>query len=318
MGKQQAQNSPQQFAPQQQDTYHVPVLFTEVLNGLQIKPDGIYVDCTMGGAGHTLGILQQLGPNGILVAFDQDADAKANLPQDARVIFIPQNFKHVVRFLRLHKIGKVDGLLADLGVSSHQFNEAARGFSTRFDAPLDMRMDTRTTLTAAQVVATYTQAQLHKIFEWYGEVTNAKTLAATIVAQRQIAPINTISEFKAALHGIVKGNPQKYFAQVFQALRIEVNQELEVLKELLVQIPEVLKPNGIAAIITFHSLEDRLVKQYFKNGNFNSDDDVEVIYGTKAENPLQTINKKPITATAAELKINGRSRSAKLRLATKK
>ncbi len=298
-------------------TYHTPVLLNEVIEGLQITPGGIYVDCTFGGGGHSLAILQHLNANGKLFVFDQDADAKQNVPDDERVVFVPQNFRHLQRFLKLHKVTAVDGLLADLGVSSHQFDEAERGFSIRFDAALDMRMDQRTTTTAADVIKNFTEQQLHKLFEQYGEVTNAKTLAKTIVQQRVITSIRTINEFKLAVKEVVKGNPQKYFAQVFQALRIQVNEELVVLKELLQQIPHVLKPGGRAAIITFHSLEDRLVKNFFRDGSF---DEVQAddLFGTKPENPLRAITKKPITATQEELKKNSRSRSAKLRVAEKK
>ncbi len=297
--------------------YHIPVLLNEVIEGLQITPGGVYVDCTFGGGGHSGAILQHLNAHGRLFVFDQDADAKQNVPDDGRVVFIPQNFRHLQRFLKLHAITAVDGLLADLGVSSHQFDEAERGFSIRFDAKLDMRMDQRTTATAADVIKNFTEQQLHKLFEQYGEVTNAKTLAKTIVQQRDIAPIRTINEFKLAVKDAVKGNPQKYFAQVFQALRIQVNEELVVLQELLQQIPHVLKPGGRAAIITFHSLEDRLVKNFFRDGSF---DEVKAddVFGTKPENPLRVITKKPITATQEELKQNSRSRSAKLRVAEKK
>ncbi|MBC7423637.1 MAG: 16S rRNA (cytosine(1402)-N(4))-methyltransferase RsmH [Ferruginibacter sp.] len=297
--------------------YHVPVLLKESIEGLAIKPDGIYVDCTFGGGGHSKAILAFLSEKGKLIAFDQDDDAKKNLPQDERVIFIPQNFRHLQRFLRLHKITKVDGILADLGVSSHQFDEAGRGFSIRFDAALDMRMDQRQTTTAADVLKNFTELQLHKMLEQYGEVTNAKTLAKTIVQQRALTAIKTINEFKHAVQAVVKGNPQKYFAQVFQALRIEVNDELGALKELLQQIPVLLKPNGRAAIITFHSLEDRLVKIFFKAGTF-SGTETDDIYGGRPDNPLAIITKKPILPGAAETKQNKRARSAKLRVAEKR
>ena len=215
--------------------YHIPVLLQETIDGLHIKADGIYVDCTFGGGGHSRALLQHLGEKGILVAFDQDEEAKKNLPQDNRVIFVPQNFRHLQRFLRVHKISQVDGILADLGVSSHQFDKAERGFSIRFDAALDMRMDQRQTTTAADILKKFTEVQLHKMLEQYGEVTNAKTLAKTIVQQRALMPIKTIQQFKQAVQSAVKGNPQKYFAQVFQALRIAVNDELGALKELLEQ-----------------------------------------------------------------------------------
>jgi 16S rRNA (cytosine1402-N4)-methyltransferase len=300
----------------QPSDYHVPVLLREAIDGLAVRPDGVYVDCTMGGGGHSRAILAQLGPQGRLVAFDQDADAVQNVPADNRVLFVPQNFRHLQRFLRLHKLNEVDGVLADLGVSSHQFDEAERGFSTRFDAALDMRMDRRQTLTAAAVVASYTEQQLHKMLERYGEVTNAKTLARLMVAQRGTQAMDTIEGFKQAVQSAVKGNPQKYFAQVFQALRIAVNDELGALQELLQQLPSVLAPGGRAAIITFHSLEDRMVKDFFRTGSF-----VEVaadaLYGTKAAGPLRPLTKKPVTASEAELMQNPRSRSAKLRVAEK-
>jgi 16S rRNA (cytosine1402-N4)-methyltransferase len=297
--------------------YHTPVLLQECIDGLDIWPGGIYVDCTFGGGGHSKAILQQLNENGRLIVFDQDDDARKNLPDDKRVIFVPQNFRHLQRFLRLHKAAQVDGILADLGVSSHQFDEADRGFSIRFDAALDMRMDQRQANTAADVLKNFSETQLHKMFEQYGEVTNSKTLAKTIVTQRALAPIRTINEFKAAVKSIVKGNPQKYFAQVFQALRIEVNDELGALKELLQQTVSVLKPGGRVAVITFHSLEDRIVKNFFRDGTFE-DTAIDDVYGHRFENPFKVITKKPITATEKELKENTRSRSAKLRVAAMK
>jgi len=297
--------------------YHTPVLLQECIDGLDIWPGGIYVDCTFGGGGHSKAILEQLNENGRLIVFDQDEDARRNLPDDERVIFVPQNFRHLQRFLRLQKAAKVDGILADLGVSSHQFDEAARGFSIRFDAALDMRMDQRQSITAADILSNFSETQLHKMFEQYGEVTNSKTLAKTIVMQRAHAPIRTINEFKTAVHSIVKGNPQKYFAQVFQALRIEVNDELGALKELLQQTVSVLKPGGRVAVITFHSLEDRIVKNFFRDGTFE-DTAIDDVYGHRFENPFKIITKKPITATEKELKENSRSRSAKLRVAAMK
>ena len=296
--------------------YHVPVLLNETIDGLNIQPDGIYVDCTFGGGGHSRAILQKLNGNGRLVAFDQDDDARKNLPEDNRVIFVAQNFRHIQRFLRLHKITAVDGIMADLGVSSHQFDEADRGFSTRFNAALDMRMDQRQSITAADVLKNFSESQLHKLFEQYGEVTNSKTLARTIVQQRSITPINTISELKRAVQSVVKGNPQKYFAQVFQALRIEVNDEFGALRELLQQSIVLLKPSARIAIITFHSLEDRIVKNFFRSGTF-TESEVDEVYGNKTESPFRLVNKKPITAGAGELKLNPRSRSAKLRVAEK-
>ncbi len=297
--------------------YHTPVLLQETVDGLAIKANGIYVDCTFGGGGHSREILKRLGADGLLVAFDQDDDARQNLPDDKRVLFVPQNFRHIQRFLRLHKITAVDGIMADLGVSSHQFDEAERGFSIRFDAALDMRMDRRQNITAADILKNYTEAQLHKLFEQYGEVTNAKTLAKTIVHHRKLTEVKTINELKQALQPVVKGNPQKYFAQVFQALRIEVNDEFGALKDMLQQSITLLKPSGRIAIITFHSLEDRIVKNFFRAGTF-AETEADDLYGNKTESPLKLVTKKPITAAAGELKQNTRSRSAKLRVAEKK
>ena len=297
--------------------YHTPVLLEEAIEGLGIKPGGIYADCTFGGGGHSQAILQRLNENGKLLVFDQDEAARINLPLDRRVSFIPQNFRHIQRFLRLNGILKLDGLLADLGVSSHQFNEAERGFSIRFDALLDMRMDLRQTRTAADVLHQLNEQQLHKMLEQYGEVTNAKTLAKTIVVQRALAPIRTTNEFRNAVKAVVKGNPQKYFAQVFQALRIEVNDELGALKELLQQIPVLLKSGGRAVIITFHSLEDRMVKNFFRYSSFE-EEKADEVFGNRFENPLLVITKKPLRPSDAELKQNPRSRSAKLRIAEMK
>jgi 16S rRNA (cytosine1402-N4)-methyltransferase len=295
--------------------YHVPVLYIETLDGLNIKADGVYVDCTFGGGGHSRGILEKLGDNGKLIAFDQDADAVKNIPDDKRVTFVPHNFRHLQRFLKLHKVPKVNGVLADLGVSSHQFDEGERGFSIRFEGPLDMRMDQRQNLTAAMVVATYSEQQLHKMFEQFGEVSNSKTLAKHIVDTRKQMQVQTILQFKAMISPVVKGNPNKYLAQVFQALRIEVNAEMETLKEMLLQLNDVVEVGGRAAIITFHSLEDRLVKIFFKNGDFEDvEDDNPFVQHTKIQR-WKLVTKKPITATDIELKRNNRSRSAKLRVA---
>ncbi len=297
--------------------YHVPVLLQEVIDGLQITPSGVYVDCTFGGGGHSRKILELLDANGKLVVFDQDADAKKNVPNDERVIFVPHNFRHLNRFLRFHKITKVNGILADLGVSSHQFNEAERGFSTRFNAALDMRMNRHDKLTAADVVKSYPEEKLHKIFEEYGEVTNSKTLARTIVELRKNQSLATINEFKNGLYPIVKGNPEKYFAQVFQALRIEVNDELNALKDLLQQSVEVLEEGGRIAVITFHSLEDRIVKNFFKYGGFE-ERETEDLFGRRNESPLKVITKKPVIPSTNETKVNPRSRSSKLRIAEKR
>ena len=294
--------------------YHIPVLLQEVTESLHIKPDGIYVDCTFGGGGHSKAILEKLSVNGKLIAFDQDEDAKRNLPSDDRVVFVPHNFRHLQRFLRLHNITAIDGIMADLGVSSYQFDEAKRGFSIRHNANLDMRMDQRQTITAFDIVNTYTEQQLHKLFEQYGEVTNSKTLAKTIIQVRSTTSLKTIDGFKNALREMVKGNPNKYFAQVFQALRIEVNDELGALKEMLQQVPTLLKPGGRVAIITFHSLEDRLVKNFFRCGTFSEPEENPFI-NTGYVNELKVITKKAILPTEKEIEQNSRSRSAKLRVA---
>ena len=297
--------------------YHVPVLLHEVVDGLAIKKNGIYVDCTFGGGGHSKAILNHLDDDGRLIAFDQDEDSRKNIPDDKRIIFIPHNFRHLQRFLRLQKISEIDVLLAELGVSSHQFDEASRGFSIRFDAAMDMRMDQKQSLTAAEILEKWSESELHKLFEKYGEVTNAKTLARTITEYRKIAKIKTVDEFRNAVRNVVKGNPNKYFAQAFQALRIAVNDEFGALREMLSQLPSLLKKDGRAAIITFHSLEDRIVKNFFKNGSFDEETQ-DNVYGTRPETPFLIITKKPIVASAEELKRNPRSRSAKLRIAQKK
>ncbi len=310
-------NGDDQSTDQLINQYHTPVLLSESIEALNIKEDGVYVDCTFGGGGHSKGILKHLGRKGKLIVFDQDEDAKKNLPEDERILFVPQNFRYLQRFLRLHKFVKVDGILADLGVSSHQFDTAERGFSTRFDAELDMRMDSRQATTASVILNGFTELQLHKMFEKYGEVTNAKTLAKTIVEQRMVKPFTTINTFKQSISAVVKGNPNKYLAQIFQALRIEVNEEIKVLEEMLEQTKAVLNKDGRLAIISFHSLEDRIVKNFFKNGAIEKKE-ADDVYGTRTENPFLIITKKPITASSTEQRNNPRSRSAKLRVAQKK
>lgn len=297
--------------------YHIPVLAEELIKALQVKPDGIYADCTFGGGGHSRLLLQALDHTGRLIVFDQDEEARRNLPDDPRIVFVAHNFRHLKRFFRLNKIDEADGIFADLGVSSHQFDEANRGFSTRFgEALLDMRMNQGQQLTAADLLNTYSQQQLHTLFEQYGEVTNAKSLSKLITDQRNITAFKTVSGFKNAVSGIVKGNPNKYFAQVFQSLRIAVNDEMGALKEMLEQTPSLLKKGGRIAVITFHSIEDRLVKNFFRNGGFG-EVATDSLYGTKPENPFRIITKKPITPSEAEKKANPRSRSAKLRVAEK-
>ena len=293
--------------------YHTTVLLKEAVEGLAIKPDGVYVDATFGGGGHSREILRALGAGGKLIAFDQDADAWKNKPDDDRLVPVTENFKYLRRFLRLHGHGEVDGILADLGVSSFQFDTAERGFSIRYDGPLDMRMDVRAEVTAAQVLKTYSEEQLHKLFEEYGEVRNAKQLAKHIAERRRGIPINSISTLKAVIDPVVRGNPQRYLAQVFQALRIEVNDELGVLKDLLQQAAQCLKPGGRLSVISFHSLEDRIVKQYIKKGNWDGDEEV---YGKEPDKPLlRAVTPKPVEPTEAEIKANPRARSARLRVA---
>jgi 16S rRNA (cytosine1402-N4)-methyltransferase len=296
--------------------YHQPVMLSECLDGMNIKADGIYVDVTFGGGGHSRAILAKLGPNGILIGFDQDPDALQNVIDDDRFIFIDQNFQFLKNNLRLHQIGKVDGILADLGVSSHQFDDAARGFSIRFTADLDMRMDQSRSLTAKKIIATYSEADLHKIFGMYGELHNAKTLANLIVKSRQINDINTVTQLKDIVKPIAKrGKENQYFAQLFQALRIEVNQELEVLKDFLMQTEEVLKPEGRLVVMSYHSLEDRLVKNYIQKGKFSGLLEKD-LYGNTTV-PFSMVSRKAIIASEAELSINNRARSAKLRIAAK-
>lgn len=299
----------------EENHYHTTVLLHEAVDALNIQPDGVYVDCTLGGGGHTRLILEKLGKSGKLVAFDQDADAIRNVPEDERLVFVPQNFRHLSRFLRLHEIDEVDGVLADLGVSSHQFDEGSRGFSYRFDAALDMRMDQRSGKTAADIANTYSAEQLQTMLSQYGEVTNARTLAAAIVNGRPQKPIQTINDLLNVLKPLAKGNPNRYYAQVFQAFRMEVNDEIGVLKEMLEQLPKVLKGGGRAAIISFHSLEDRLVKVFFKQGSFEVEDDP--LYGSKTKRVFEVISKKPIEPTAQEIKQNPRAGSARLRVAEK-
>jgi 16S rRNA (cytosine1402-N4)-methyltransferase len=298
-------------------TYHVPVMLKEAIDALSIKPDGIYVDCTFGGGGHSREILTRLNENGRLYAFDQDPDAKANLTADTRLVFIPHNFRHLARFLRLYQVQQVDGILADLGVSSHQFDEPSRGFSIRFDAPLDMRMDNTDGITAAELIKQSNAEELQLMFQEFGEVTNAKTLAHLLTDQARIQSIQTVNELKHLIAPIVKGNPNKYFAQVFQALRMKVNDEVGALSDLIQQAAGVLKPGGRFAVITFHSIEDRMVKQFFKTGAVE-EQEVDPVYGTKQASPFMLMNKKPIEASAEEVKINPRSRSARLRVGIKK
>jgi 16S rRNA (cytosine1402-N4)-methyltransferase len=295
--------------------YHNPVLLKESVEGLNIKGDGIYVDVTYGGGGHSREILKHL-TTGKLYAFDQDDDAFANKIEDEKLVLIKQNFKYMKNFLKMYNALPVDGILADLGVSSHQFDEGTRGFSTRFEGKLDMRMDKSGALTAADIVNTYDEQALVNMFSTYGEVENSKRLAACIVKERASKKINTTEEFKQAIISCIpKMREQQYLAKVFQALRIAVNSELDVLKELLKQSLEVLKPGGRLSVISYHSLEDRLVKNFIKSGNFEGKVEQD-FYGNKLVD-FKAINRQLITPSEEELKLNNRSRSAKLRIAEK-
>lgn len=298
-------------------SYHNPVMLQECIDGLNIRKDGTYVDVTFGGGGHSKEILKHLGKDGALLAFDQDADAQQNLIDDDRFTFIDQNFRYLKNFCRLHNAIPVDGILADLGVSSYQFDQAERGFSIRFDAELDMRMNQSSELTAKEVVNTYSEAELHRIFGIYGEIQNAKSLANTVVTARLNAPIVTVADLKNAIAArIPRGKENKYLAQVFQALRIEVNQELEALKEFLIQSAEVLVSGGRLVVMSYHSLEDRLVKNFIAKGKF-SGDVVKDLFGND-QKPFDAVSRGAITASEDEIKNNNRARSAKLRIAVKK
>jgi len=297
--------------------YHVPVMLKECIDGLNIDPDGTYVDVTFGGGGHSREILKHLGPKGRLIAFDQDADAQRNIIDDERFVFVDQNFRYLKNFCRLHGAIPVNGILADLGVSSHQFDEADRGFSIRFDAGLDMRMNQLGELTAKDVINNYSVADLHRIFGIYGEIQNAKSLAETIATARLNMPIVTIADLKNVISNrIPKGKENKYLAQVFQALRIEVNQELEALKDFLMQSAEVLGVGGRLVVMSYHSLEDRLVKNFIAKGKFSGEVEKD-LYGNDNK-PLDAVSRGAITASADEITNNNRARSAKLRIAVKK
>jgi len=296
--------------------YHVPVLLQACIDGLNIKPDGVYVDVTFGGGGHSREILKHLGDKGVLIAFDQDPDAQRNKIDDPRFHFVDQNFAFLKNNLRLLGYKKVDGILADLGVSSHQFNEPERGFSTRFESTLDMRMDKQGELTAAVVLNTYSEEQLHRIFGIYGEVKNAKSLAKAVVTARVAQPINTLVEFKTAIAAhIPKGKEHKYMAQVFQALRIEVNKEIEVLESFLEQTAEVLNPGGRLVVMSYHSLEDRPVKNFIAKGKVRGDVEKD-FYGNQLK-PFNVVTRKAVVADENELVDNSRSRSARLRIGEK-
>jgi 16S rRNA (cytosine1402-N4)-methyltransferase len=295
-------------------SYHIPVLLQQCIDGLNINPAGVYVDVTFGGGGHSRAILEKLD-TGKLIAFDQDPDAKKNLPDDKRLIFVNENFKYLKNFLKLHKVIPVDGILADLGISSWQIDQGERGFSTRFEGPLDMRMDKKRDFTAATVINTYEQDQLSGIFKLYGELQNARKIAAELVFHRKNEPIETTERLKQVLQKLApRGKENKFFAQVFQSLRIEVNNELEVLRDLLTDSIQVLKPGGRLVVMSYHSLEDRLVKNFMKSGNFKGEQ-VKDFYGNLLS-PLKPIGKM-VVPDEGEQEQNPRSRSAKLRIAEK-
>jgi len=294
--------------------YHNPVLLKESIDALSIRRDGVYVDVTFGGGGHSREILKRLGSEGRLFAFDQDPDALGNLIDDERFVLIPENFRFISRFLRFHRIRKVDGVLADLGVSSHQFDEAERGFSTRFDGDLDMRMNQKSKVSAKEIINKYTEEKLAEILFLYGELRNSRNIAKTIVEEREKEKIETSFQLKKVLKRYLpNAKEHKILAQIFQAIRIEVNEELDVLKEFLQQMPALLKEEGRLSVISYHSLEDRLVKRFIRTGLFVGELEKDA-FGRSNE-PMQKVGKL-IVPNIAEIKLNNRSRSAKLRIAT--
>ncbi len=298
-------------------TYHKPVMLTECIDALDINPDGIYVDVTFGGGGHSLAILENL-KNGRLISFDQDEDAKkqAELIQSRSFTFCQANFMYMKKYLKLHGVTQVNGILADLGISSHQIDSPDRGFSTRFDGPLDMRMDQLAKTNAADILNNYSEADLHKILGMYGEIKNARTAAKLIVQHRVTKPFSRTEDLKAALQNIApKGKEFKYFAQVFQALRIEVNTEMKALEDFLHQCGEVMAPAGRLVIMSYHSLEDRMVKNFINKGKVFGE--VEKDFFGNEIKPFEAINRKPVEASEEEVENNNRARSAKLRVAEK-
>lgn len=298
------------------ETYHVPVLLDESIGGLDIKPDGVYVDVTFGGGGHSREILRRLGPNGHLYSFDQDADAEQNIVNDARFTFVRSNFRFLCNWMRYYEVEHVDGLLADLGVSSHHFDDETRGFSFRFDAPLDMRMNKRAGLTAADIINNYTEAQLADVFYLYGEMKNSRRIATTIAKKRQEQAIKTTGDLTAAIEPLMRSEREKKdLARLYQALRIEVNHEMDALRDMLLGATRMLGKGGRLSVITYHSLEDRLVKNVMKAGNVEGK--VEQDFFGRISSPFRLVNNKVITPSNDELESNPRSRSAKLRIAEK-
>jgi 16S rRNA (cytosine1402-N4)-methyltransferase len=299
------------------NSYHTPVLLKACIDHLQIRPSGIYVDLTFGGGGHSREILKNLGSKGKLFVFDQDEDAAQNVPADKRFTLIPQNFRYLKNYLRLHGVDKVDGILGDLGVSSHQFDEAERGFSIRFNAKLDMRMNRQSHLTAEEIINGYPERELLRIFREYGEVPNAGRLVKAIVEARAGKKISSTDELKEAIISCTpKFEAHKYLAKVFQALRIEVNQEMEALREGLAQCVEVLREGGRLVVISYHSLEDRMVKNVIRSGNPDGIEEKDIIYGT-SKKIMKVITQKPVLPTEDEIVSNTRARSAKLRVGEK-
>lgn len=296
--------------------YHNPVLLKDCIEGLNINPDGVYVDVTFGGGGHSRAIMEKLGEKGRLIGFDQDEDAQRNIIDDQRFTLVRQNFRFMKNYLKLYGIKEVDGILADLGVSSHQFDIPERGFSTRFEARLDMRMDRNSKVDAAMVLNSYDDKKLYKIFREFGEVDNPGKLTSAIITARKEKKIETVSRLKEVIAHCMKRNKEnQYLAQVFQALRIEVNNELSVLEDLLTQSADVLRPGGRLVVISYHSLEDRMVKNFFAKGKFEGEPEKD-LYGNFYK-PFNAITRKPIVPDEEEIKINNRSRSAKLRIAEK-
>ena len=298
------------------ETYHVPVLLTESVDGLAIQPDSILVDVTFGGGGHSREILRRLGKEGHLFSIDQDADAERNIVDDDRFTFIRSNFRYLKNWMRYYEVDGIDGLLADLGVSSHHFDDETRGFSFRFDAPLDMRMNKRAGLTAADILNNYTEEQLADIFYLYGELKNARKVASVIVKARQEVPVQTTGQLLELMDKLFpREREKKEITKLFQALRIEVNHEMDALREMLSGACQLLKPGGRLSVITYHSLEDRIVKNVMRAGN--AEGKVEQDFFGRVKSPLHLISNRVITASEEELEANPRSRSAKLRIAEK-
>jgi 16S rRNA (cytosine1402-N4)-methyltransferase len=299
------------------NAYHIPVLLQPCIAGLEIDPDGTYVDLTFGGGGHSKEILKHLSAKGKLFAFDQDEDAKANIPDDKRLTFIPNNFRYISNYLKLYGITQVDGILGDLGVSSHQFDKGERGFSIRFDAELDMRMNQKSDLTAKKVLNTYDVKKLTAMFREYGEVDNAYRLSNIIFDARSNGSIETTDQFKVVIKSCTpKFEESRYLAKVYQAIRIEVNQEMEALKECLSQCVNLLKPNGRLVVMSYHSLEDRLVKNLIRSGNIDGKEEKDLVFGNITKY-FKSLTSKPLVPSAEEIEANSRARSAKLRIAIK-